>query len=155
MNSRNNKSRIRQEQKQSNGHSRLLTASAPSFNRDRAKGLFEEGKAELGERNYKEAEKLFGLAMYYDSGVSLYHFYQGLAMVKHNAYKDAESAFERAHALEPENADYAAELGLVCLELGFPERAKSFFKAALRAMPGHDRAVEGIKRINPKKCPEL
>ena len=118
----------------------------------RAKERFEEGKSELRENNYREAEKLFGLAMYYDSQVPVYHFYQGLAMLGRDAYEDAECAFERAYALEPENADYAAELGFVCLKMGSPERALFFFRDALRSEPNHGMATEGMRRLNPKKA---
>ena len=152
MNSRNKQSLTRPEGKRTDNHSFLLTELRASFNHDRARESFEEGKSELLESNYREAERLFGLAMYYDSQVPVYHFYQGLAMLGRDAYEDAECAFERAYALEPENADYAAELGFVCLKMGSPERALFFFRDALRSEPNHAMATEGMRRLNPKKA---
>lgn len=116
-------------------------------NRDRAREKFEEGMLQLSENNFREAEKLFGQALYFDSSVSLYHFYQGLAMMEQHFFKDAQRALERAHALEPGNADYLAELGFVWLELGLPERALLFFMEALRARPDHARGGEGVRRL--------
>lgn len=112
---------------------------------------FEKGKIQLSKGNYREAEKLFGQAMYYDSSASLYHFYQGMAMVRRQAYAEAQWAFERACLLEPENADYSAELGFVCLELGVPGRAMTFFRTSLMNEPCHKRATEGMRRLRELK----
>jgi tetratricopeptide (TPR) repeat protein len=128
----------------------LMASLAASSDRRKAMERFEEGRLQLNRSNFREAEKLFGQAMYFDSSVSRYHFYQGLAMVKQCAYKDAERAFERARELDPENADYTAELGFVCLELGLSEKARAFFKAVLRTAPSHGRATEGMGRLG--KC---
>lgn len=155
MNWQNKKSRKGSDQTNNgNGHPYLPAAPLAPSGHYKGRERFEEGKSELLKNNYGEAERLFGLAMYYDSQVSMYHFYQGLAMLGHHAYKDAECAFERAYALDPENADYAAELGFVCLKMGFPERALFFFREALRTEPCHDRAREGMRRLNLKEAPE-
>ncbi len=69
-------------------------------------------------------------------------------MMKRHVYKDAEWAFTRAQALDPENADYAVELGFVCLKLGLPEKARLLFKIALSIAPGHARAKEGMTRLS-------
>lgn len=155
MKRQNKTSATEPHQKESGeGHPCLSTAPVPPSGPYRARERFEEGKSELLENNYREAERLFGLAMYYDSQVPAYHFYQGLALLGHDAYKDAESAFERAYALDPENADYATELGFVCLKMGSPERALFFFREALRTEPCHNRAREGMRRLNQQEAPE-
>ncbi len=116
--------------------------------RKKAREQFEAGRLQLKRNNFREAEKLFGQAIYFDSSVSRYHFYQGVAMMKRHVYKDAEWAFTRAQALDPENADYAVELGFVCLKLGLHEKARVSFKTALSIAPGHARAKEGMRGLS-------
>lgn len=116
-------------------------------NQDRAKALFNEGKAELKRNKYPEAELLFGQATYFDGTISEYHYYYGITLMKQDKFKLSEKALERALKLEPSNADYLAELGFVFLKLGFPTRARVFFEKALKISPDNVRAYEGMTFI--------
>ena len=114
---------------------------------DRARAAFEEGKNHLKKKNYEDAERLFGEAVYFDATTAEHHYYYGLTLTRVNKFKGAEKAFERARKLEPHNADYLSELGFAYLALGFPTRAKGFFEKALSISPDNARAMEGLKRI--------
>ncbi|MDA8082040.1 MAG: DnaJ domain-containing protein [Nitrospiraceae bacterium] len=109
---------------------------------------FQEGKIAFRNRQYGEAENLFGQAVYLDGGVAEYHYCYGLAILKQGKTKTAVKALERAVALAPVNAEYQAELGTAFLRMGFPTRAKGHFEKALKIKPGHRRAAEGLAEAN-------
>jgi Flp pilus assembly protein TadD len=91
------------------------------------------------------ADALPALISYVDSE---YHYHYGLTLALQNKFREAEKAFERARRLEPHNARYLAELGAVCLELGYPARAKGLFEKVLSIAPDNVRAAEGLKKID-------
>ena len=113
----------------------------------KARSAFEEGKYHLKEKNYQDAERLFQEATYYDATISEYHYHYGLTLAIQNKFREAEKEFEGARRLEPHNARYLTELGLVFLELGYPVRAKGLFEKALSISPDNTRAAEGLKKI--------
>jgi tetratricopeptide (TPR) repeat protein len=114
---------------------------------DKARAAFEEGKNHLKEKNYQSAEHFFEVATYYDATIADYHYHYGLTLAIQNKFKEAEKEFEGARRLEPHNASYLTELGLVFLELGYPVRAKGLFEKALIISPDNARAAEGLKKI--------
>ncbi|HWR57573.1 MAG TPA: DUF4388 domain-containing protein [Thermodesulfovibrionales bacterium] len=124
-----------------------LTPARLTSNQDKAKALFEEGKMEMRKKKYPEAELLFGQAKYFDGTIGDYHYYYALALMKQDKAEEAEKSLERALKLEPHNANYIAELGIVFLALGFPTRARAFFEKALMISPDNVRAAEGISKI--------
>jgi len=124
-----------------------LKIEAVTDTRVQARMKFAEGKVAFSSRSYREAEQLFGQAVYFENGVAEYHYYYGLTLLKQSRMKPAVKAFEQALKLEPLNADYHSELGFVFLQLGFPTRAKGFFEKALRIFPGQKRATEGMAAI--------
>jgi YesN/AraC family two-component response regulator len=115
--------------------------------RDKARSAFEEGKNHLKKKNYQDAERLFQEAAYYDATVSEYHYHYGLTLAIQKKFREAEKEFEGARRLEPHNAIYLTELGLVFLELGYPVRAKGLFEKALSISPDNVRAKQGLKKI--------
>jgi len=123
------------------------TVAAPDT-ADQARGKFEEGMAAMRNRQYREAELLFGQATYFKGETAEYHFHYGLALLRQNRIKPAVKAIERALKIDPLNADYNAELGFAFLNMKFPTRAKGLFEKALKVAPGHKRASEGIDQIN-------
>lgn len=114
---------------------------------DKARSAFEEGKNHLKKKNYQDAERLFQEATYYDATISEYHYNYGLTLAIQNKFREAEKEFEGARRLEPYNARYLTELGLVYLELGYPIRAKGLFEKALSISPDNTRAAGGLKKI--------
>lgn len=119
----------------------------------KARAAFEEGKKHLKEKNYHDAEHSFEVAIYYDTTIAEYHFHYGLTLAIQNKFREAEKEFEGARRLEPHNARYLTELGLVFLELGYPVRAKGLFEKALSISTDNTRAAEGLKKIKGVKKP--
>ena len=117
---------------------------------EKAKAKFDEGRAAFKKERYGESELLFGQATYFDSSVAAYHFYYGLSLFRQAKVKAAEKAIERAVKLDPINADYLAELGLVFSTLGFPARAKGLFEKALKISPRHEKARAGAAGLKPR-----
>lgn len=124
-----------------------LKPEAPEDKRSQARAKFTEGRAAFNSGNFREAELLFGQATYFDNGVSVYHYYYGRTLLRQNRMKPAVKAFERAILLEPMNADYHSELGLVFLQLGFATRAKVSFEKALKIAPDQKQALEGMAEL--------
>jgi len=114
---------------------------------DKARAAFEEGKKHLKEKNYQSAEHFFEVATYYDATIAEYHYNYGLTLSIQNKLREAEKEFEGARRLDPHNAKYLTELGLVFLELRYPVRAKGLFEKALSISPDNARAAEGLKKI--------
>ena len=128
-----------------------LKPAMPATAEDKEWSAFEEGKNQLKKKNYQDAERLLKKAIYYDDMISEYHYHYGLALAMQNKFREALKAFERARSLKPHNAGYLAELGFVCLELGYPIRAKGLFEKALSISPDNARAIEGLKKIKDVK----
>jgi len=116
-------------------------------NKEIAEARFEEGKIEFAKYNTTQALELFGQAAYLNSSVAKYHYFYGLALNKLGRLKEAAKAIQRTLKIEPSNPDYLAEAGHIYLKVGFPGRAKSAFKAALKISPLHKRATEGMANL--------
>jgi CheY-like chemotaxis protein len=119
----------------------------PTANRDKARSAFQEGKDHLKKRNYQDAERLFQAAIYYHDAISEYHYYYGVTLAIQKKFREGQKALEKARSLDPLNAVYLTELGLVYLELGYPLRAKGLFEKALSSSPDNAGATEGLKKI--------
>jgi DnaJ domain/Domain of unknown function (DUF4388)/PilZ domain len=130
-------------------YDRLLTIKPSKLTsaQDRAKAHFEEGKKHFRKHDYKDAELLFGQAVYFDKTISEYHYHCGLALMKQNKLEKAARTMEESLRLEPYNTTYLSELGFVYLALGFPKRARGLFERALRKSPDHARSLEGLRKI--------
>jgi curved DNA-binding protein CbpA len=114
---------------------------------DRARDHFNKGKSKLWSNNVVEAEKLFSEAIYLDGSKASYHYYHGVALGKLKRFKDAAKAFGKSVDLNPQEAQYLAELGHAFLNLGFHKRAKGMFEKALEISESDDRAKEGLKTL--------
>ncbi|GMT47508.1 MAG: hypothetical protein IEMM0007_1074 [bacterium] len=129
-----------------------VKSGKPASKDEMAKARFNQGRTLLMIRNYTDAATLFAQAVYFDSSTASYHYYHGLTLSKLNRFKDAAKAINEAVKLNPQKADYIAELGHVFLMLGFKARAQSSFKRALELSASNERALEGIlKTENNKK----
>lgn len=122
-------------------------AAEPAGEKDRARAHFEQGRTYFNRRNYQKAEHFFGQAAYLDTAASEYHHYYGLALMKQCKPRKAARALETALLLDPFNTTYLADLGFICLDLGFPRRAEALFKKALSKSPDHSRSLEGLGKI--------
>lgn len=114
---------------------------------DKAGELFKEGKAYFRRGNYSEAELRFGQAIYFDNTIAEYHYYYGMVLRKLKKLMNAENAVKQALHLDPHNADYLTEIGLVNLDMGFPPKARHYFQRAMQISPDHAGAAEGIRKV--------
>ena len=128
-------------------NTRHLKPARLTSKEEMAKARFEEGKMHMKKQQYQDAELLFGQALYFDHNVADYHFYYGLALMRQKKFREAGKAFERGLHYNAFHEQCLTEFGLVCLELGFPERARGLFERALRVSPSNARASEGLARI--------
>jgi curved DNA-binding protein CbpA len=112
-----------------------------------ARARFEEGKKAFWEKSYAEAAELFAQAVYLDSSAASYHFYYGMALAQEKKFRESQEALNKAHKLDPLNANYMAELGHIYLELGFHARAKATFERATQLDLTNKRAAEGLQKI--------
>ena len=60
------------------------------------------------------------------------------------------SALNRQAEREPHDADVRYRLGRLCVELGKPELAASWYRAALACDPRHAAARLGLKALQPR-----
>ncbi|MBI4823234.1 MAG: DnaJ domain-containing protein [Nitrospirae bacterium] len=117
-------------------------------NEETASQKFEQGMIELKRGKFSESARLFSEATYYDNSIAKYHYYYGSALRRLEKHKEAEKAVGRALKIDPFNADYLSEAGLIYLSLGFTLRAKGNFEKALKTMPTNQKAKEGLAKIS-------
>ena len=112
-----------------------------------AQTRFKQGIEAFKRGDFAVAVELLGQAAYIDSRTGDYHYYLSLAYVRLKRFRDAQKAISKALELEPDNANYIAESGIIYLGLGFHLRAKSVLEKALKLDPHNRKAKEGLNRI--------
>ncbi|MFA4918941.1 MAG: DUF4388 domain-containing protein [Thermodesulfovibrionales bacterium] len=112
-----------------------------------AQARFKQGIEAFKRGDFAVAVELLGQAAYIDSRTGDYHYYLSLAYVRLKRFRDAQKAISKALELEPDNANYIAESGIIYLGLGFHLRAKSVLEKALKLDPHNRKAKEGLNRI--------
>lgn len=112
---------------------------------------FEEGRLALKEARLNDAVQAFSEALYYVPAMHQFAFGLGVAQYRLGNYKEAETAYRKALSLDPLNPQYLAEAGHVFLALGYPVRARGNFEKALQYNPNEKRAIEGMRKIPPKR----
>ncbi len=65
-------------------------------------------------------------------------------------WPQAEAAFRDAAMLRPESAEPQVALGDMLLRAGRKDAARHAFETALRIVPNHPRAVDGLARLGPE-----
>lgn len=122
-----------------------------SWNPQRAKQYFTNGKSAFWHEDFGRAAREFASAIYFDPTVANYHYYYGSTLLSLGNPKTAVEALNRANELKPLDADILAELGHAYLTLNFPLRARSYFRKATDLVPSNKRALEGLQTLGKKK----
>jgi curved DNA-binding protein CbpA len=111
----------------------------------RAKDQYKRAVEEYKQNNYWGAADGFKWATTLDPMNSKYWSYYSLALSKiPNKLKQAEEALLQAIKLEPENAEYLVNLGLIYMKAGLSLRAKTQFEKALTLDPANEKAQKGL-----------
>jgi tetratricopeptide (TPR) repeat protein len=113
-------------------------------NKEIAESNFVEGKNKFGKKDFEKAARLFASAIYFDNSVAKYYYFYGSALGEIGKQRDSLEALKKALDLKPSDLDVLAEMGHVYLKLGFPLRARGYFKKVLGKNPSHKRALEGM-----------
>jgi curved DNA-binding protein CbpA len=127
--------------------SRVKTVQKHSDSFSHARTLFNDGLLEMWNNNFSQSAKLFHRALQIDSSQGKYFYYYSYALRKQDKVKEALEAINNALTLEPDNADYLAELGYVCIDLGLDKRAQMNFEKALKISPSNKKAQAGLIQI--------
>jgi curved DNA-binding protein CbpA len=114
---------------------------------EKARDRFEYGRALFRKKQFEEAERVLGQALYINSFKSEYHYYYGLILLELAKLSEAKKTLEEAIRLDPINPDYIAALGELFLRMGSPTRAKSLFQKALKISQDNKTACEGLEKI--------
>lgn len=113
----------------------------------RAEEQFKSGVAEFKKNNFWGAIENFKWATKLLPKSANYWNYLSLAYSRvPGRLKDAEEAMLTALKLEPANADFQANLGLVYLKAGLKKRAQGAFEKALKLDPKNEKAKKGIEQ---------
>lgn len=113
----------------------------------RAEEQFKLGVAEIKKGNYWGAADHFKWAASLVPDAGNYWNYLSLAYSKiPGKLKEAEDALLTAIKLEPVNADYYANLGLVYIKAGLQKRAQNNFLKALKIDAKNVKAIKGLEQ---------
>jgi len=117
--------------------------------RKKAKEEYQKGIALFKKKDFKNAAGCFVKATEHDVRNARYWNYLSLTYSKNqDSLKKAEDALMQAIKLEPENADFLVNLGLIYLKAGVPKRARTQFQKALLLDPKNEKAQKGLKDIS-------
>jgi len=117
-------------------------------NRKKGEEQYQKGIAYFKAKDFENAAACFGQATKFDERSSKYWNYLSLAYTKvPDKMKNAEDALMQAIKLEPENADFLVNLGLIYLKGGVPKRARTQFQKALLLDPDNEKAQKGLKEV--------
>lgn len=78
------------------------------------------------------------------------HYQYGLFCIKQNNYEKALDYLKKAQHINPQNINYAFQLGKAYENLKLYEFAIEQFQTILEQNPNHQASIAGIKRINQK-----
>lgn len=111
-----------------------------------AKEEFAKGVASFKEKDFEAATTQFTEATRLDPSVAAYFSHLALALIQRPRREaEAEEAMLAAIAVEPENADHRANLGLLYQKAGMKDKAKEAFAEALRLDPENQKALKALK----------
>lgn len=113
-----------------------------------AEQYYRSAQANFEKGNYWHAVNFCRQAIQLNPKDARFHVLAGLSFAKHPRFqKDAESAFQRAIELEPQDADYYMFLAEFYLQAGLKYRAIQQCKKALQWSTGHKQALSLLKKL--------
>ena len=101
------------------------------------------GIALLGQYQFQRALEELTLAVDMDPADVTGWWLCGDTLIHLRRYDEAERYLQKALALDPHSPDASASMGFLCLQRGDTARALDAFDRALKAQPGHPRAMDG------------
>jgi tetratricopeptide (TPR) repeat protein len=116
-------------------------------NEKEADGRFKAGVAEFKKGNIQGAVDHFRQAAELMPEISRYWNYLSLGYSRlPGKLKEAGDALAQAIRIEPMNADFYSNMGLICLKAGQKEKAHASFEEALRIDPSNEKARKGLRQ---------
>jgi tetratricopeptide (TPR) repeat protein len=114
-----------------------------------ARRLAAKGAEELRAGQLAEAIEHLKMATDHDDDNSRAHYFYGLALGRaRGKERDALRHLERAAALEPNNAVFKAEAGVLCLAVGMTSRAARFAQEATELDPTNKKALAVLAKLD-------
>jgi Flp pilus assembly protein TadD len=109
---------------------------------------FKNGIEGFKKGDFPAAAVSFSSAASMDPRNAKYWSYLALSLTKlSDRIQDAESALLKAAALEPNNADHYANLGMICVMKGNSKAARERFQKAMSLDPGNTKAAKGLEKL--------
>ncbi|GAB4483956.1 MAG: hypothetical protein OHK006_06780 [Thermodesulfovibrionales bacterium] len=113
-----------------------------------AEEQFKKGVAEFKKGNFQGAADSFTAATTAAPKNASYWSYLSLAYSKlPGRIKDAEEALLTALKVEPFNADFHANLGLIYIRANQMKKARASFEKALKIDPKNEKAKKGLEQV--------
>jgi cytochrome c-type biogenesis protein CcmH/NrfG len=112
-----------------------------------AASLWLKAKAAMDQGNFAESRRLLRLAVQQEPRDGALWFHLGVSCVQVNELDEAITAFERARALAPKQADTYFNLGLVFWRKGNIKRAKESYQAGLALQPTETSALQNYSLL--------
>lgn len=108
---------------------------------EQAAESFEQGFTLLMDEEYEDALPFLARAVHHVGGNARYRAYFGKALsANKETYRQAESEFQAALRIEPENVDYRLMLADLFIKIGLNKRAEGELKRILEKAPGNHEA---------------
>jgi tetratricopeptide (TPR) repeat protein len=115
--------------------------------KETAASLWPKAKAAMSRGDFAEARRLLQEAVEDDPKDGALWFHLGVSCTETNNLDEAITAFERARALAPRQADTYFNLGLVYWRKGAINKAKDSYRAGLALQPKETTALENYSLL--------
>jgi tetratricopeptide (TPR) repeat protein len=113
----------------------------------KAEELFKSGIDEFKKKNFQGAVENFTQAAELVPDNAIYWNYLSLACSRiPGKIRESEDALSTAIKIEPMNADFHANMGLIYSKAGLKEKARAQFEKALGIDPSNTKAKKGLKQ---------
>ncbi len=116
-------------------------------NAEASERQFKKGIEEFKKGNFRESVECLKIATRLQPSNAKYWNYLSLSLTKTpGGLEEAEKALLEAIKIDPGNADYYVNLGLVHLKSGNKKKARDQFEKALKLNPNNIKAKKGLEK---------